>query len=540
TEVTELKQEERLQELESCSGLGSVSDDTDVREVSSRPSTPGLSVVSGISATSEDNPNKTEDLRSECDSDFGGKDSMTSPETEEAGRGAGPQQLTSSSSQIESILSIFDPLNRHETGPPVVRPRIQVSRPEHSSPSEPFLADAAGNAGGGDGQPGHGGQHPTAPVRAAAQLGGDRRASWPGRLPAEHEYVCVSVVRRCQRDGAGWSRRPVNSEESSLHHAWTKRTTFAGSRPTPHSSRGSRDSDDRKDSDDEKSDKSKPWWKKKLSAIQKGPISFKKRDRQEREREDGIMENRFQAIPDEAMQALPVVGPQTFAADDILDKYRSAIKRASPSEEQHNGTGCAEAAADGDIFQESPRDEGALSLSADDLPDSASQTALPRHSSFTFRDAKKKLRLALCSADIMAFPLLSAPAVRNGPFPAAEHLDPEDNEIVCFLKVQLAEAIHLQDKSQIAQLQETLRCVARFDNRTCRKLLVAIDDDYRRRAPYIAYLTRCRQGLQATQAHLERTLQRVQRDKDISTRYFTAVCVRLFLGRREDRVLAFI
>lgn len=46
-EAPDLKQEERLQELESCSGLGSTSDDTDVREVSSRPSTPGLSVVSG-------------------------------------------------------------------------------------------------------------------------------------------------------------------------------------------------------------------------------------------------------------------------------------------------------------------------------------------------------------------------------------------------------------------------------------------------------------------------------------------------------------
>ncbi|XP_078459628.1 GTPase-activating protein and VPS9 domain-containing protein 1 isoform X2 [Lampetra planeri] len=769
SEVTELKQEERLQELESCSGLGSVSDDTDVREVSSRPSTPGLSVVSGISATSEDNPNKTEDLRSECDSDFGGKDSMTSPETEEAGRG--PQQLTSSSSQIESILSIFDPLNLAD-GPPVVRPRIQVSRPEHPSPSEPFLADAAGNAGGGDGQPGHGGQHQTAPggfcdAPSAAATSGGAAGAYGGFVPpplpplqpsqqvqqqqqqqqqqqpyqftpsqvhfspqlhggsgqtqvhfqtqhnqqgdgdaaaaaqaamahpaapsppqhhhhhyqqqqqaavvaAQRPFGWKSAFERPQtvrerftqfvrprsseatgvtpgRDGyprstslgaplgqglasaarrapggedavgpsLSWSRRPVNSEEGALHHAWTKRTTFAGDEAmlaasssnwgirrggggggggasggggreelgrelplgsearnsvaepsgpgvgsasgsssgsagtgghmagllpseSPHDDGGhfaavSDQPDDRKDSDDEKSDKSKPWWKKKLSAIQKGPISFKKRDRQDREREDGIMENRFQAIPDEAMQALPVVGPQTFAADDILDKYRSAIKRASPSEEQHN-----EAAADGDIFQESPRDEGALSLSADDLPDSASQTALPRHSSFTFRDAKKKLRLALCSADIMAFPLLSAPAVRNGPFPAAEHLDPEDNEIVCFLKVQLAEAIHLQDKSQIAQLQETLRCVARFDNRTCRKLLAAIDDDYRRRAPYIAYLTRCRQGLQATQAHLERTLQRVQRDKDISTRYFTAVCVRLFLERREDRVLAFI
>lgn len=50
-ETADLKQEERLQELESCSGVGSTSDDTEVREVSSRPSTPGLSIISG---TNED------------------------------------------------------------------------------------------------------------------------------------------------------------------------------------------------------------------------------------------------------------------------------------------------------------------------------------------------------------------------------------------------------------------------------------------------------------------------------------------------------
>lgn len=54
-----------------------------------------------------------------------------------------------------------------------------------------------------------------------------------------------------------------------------------------------------------------------------------------------------------------------------------------------------------------------------------------------------------------------------------------DNEIVCFLKVQLAEAINLQDKNQMAQIQETARCVSRFDPRTCRKLLAAIAEDYR-------------------------------------------------------------
>ena len=43
--------------------------------------------AAGISATSEDIPNKIEDLRSECSSDFGGKDSVTSPDGEEAGHG---------------------------------------------------------------------------------------------------------------------------------------------------------------------------------------------------------------------------------------------------------------------------------------------------------------------------------------------------------------------------------------------------------------------------------------------------------------------
>lgn len=41
----------------------------------------------GVSATSEDIPNKIEDLRSECSSDFGGKDSVTSPDGEDSVHG---------------------------------------------------------------------------------------------------------------------------------------------------------------------------------------------------------------------------------------------------------------------------------------------------------------------------------------------------------------------------------------------------------------------------------------------------------------------
>uniref|UniRef100_A0A4W3HD29 GTPase-activating protein and VPS9 domain-containing protein 1 n=1 Tax=Callorhinchus milii TaxID=7868 RepID=A0A4W3HD29_CALMI len=378
SEATDLKQEERLQELESCSGLGSTSDDTEVREVSSRPSTPGLSVVSGVSATSEDIHNKTEDLRSECSSDFGGKDSITSPE-------------------LDDII-------------------------------------------------------------------------------------------------------------------------HAGSL-------------EEKDSDDEKSNKS--WWKKRfVSAIPKAPISFRKKDKQEKDKEDGAQE-RFQAMQDE-----PRLNAQTQAAEDILDKYRSAIKRASPNEAVGNDD-VPEVIGD-DSVHDSPRDDTLQNLSADDLPDSASQSAQLPDSTFSFRDAKKKLRMALCSADSVAFPLVSHSTTRNGPPGGPEHGDSEDNEIVCFLKVQLAEAINLQDKNLMAQIQETMRCVSRFDSRTCRKLLFAITEDYRKRAPYIAYLTRSRQGLQTTQAHLERLLQRVLRDKEVANRYFTTVCVRLLLESRETQILEFI
>lgn len=62
----------------------------------------------------------------------------------------------------------------------------------------------------------------------------------------------------------------------------------------------------------------------------------------------------------------------------------------------------------------------------------------------------------------------------------------------------------------------------------------------RKRAPYIAYLTRCRQGLQTSQAHLERLLQRVLRDKEVANRYFTTVCVRLLLEHMESKMLDFI
>ena len=40
----------------------------------------------------------------------------------------------------------------------------------------------------------------------------------------------------------------------------------------------------------------------------------------------------------------------------------------------------------------------------------------------------------------------------------------KENEVVTFLRAQLAEAINLQDKDLMARLHETIRCLAVFDN----------------------------------------------------------------------------
>ncbi|XP_041094451.1 GTPase-activating protein and VPS9 domain-containing protein 1 isoform X4 [Polyodon spathula] len=517
SEAQDLKQEERLQELESCSGLGSTSDDTDVREVSSRPSTPGLSVVSGISAASEDIPSKIEDLRSECSSDFGGKDSVTSPDAEESGHGA--QHLTSPPSQAESLLAMFDPLASGEA-PTVVRPKGHYARPPHPPPDPPIPEACAM------------GQEPRLPVFMPHGLcQAEQRHSYPDRLVRSRSSDIVTASRRPTSDPS-WNRR-LGTEERDV-------TVGApGSFPVGPSSSPSKDSlkgetEERKDSDDEKSDRNKPWWKKRfVSAIPKAPIGFRKKDKLEKDRDEQGSE-RFPPVDEPA----PRLSAQAQAAEDILDKYRNAIKRGSPSEgassTPYEGP---EGLGEGESVHGSPRDEALQNISTDDLPDSASQTAQPQDSNFSFSDAKKKLRMALCSADSVVFPILTPATTRNG---LPDHMDPEDNEIVCFLKVQLAEAINLQDKNLMSQIQETMRCVARFDSRTCRKLLAAIAEDYRKRAPYIAYLIRCRQGLQTSQAHLERLLQRVLRDKEVANRYFTTVCVRLLLECMEPRMQEFI
>ncbi|XP_015108702.1 GTPase-activating protein and VPS9 domain-containing protein 1 [Diachasma alloeum] len=151
--------------------------------------------------------------------------------------------------------------------------------------------------------------------------------------------------------------------------------------------------------------------------------------------------------------------------------------------------------------------------------------------SFAFADAKRKLRMVLSTADLQHIPW----SVSSERSPWVQ----KENELVAFLQLQLAEAINLQDRALIAHLHETLRCVRLFNDEGCRKLFNSLKEDYQKRSPYIAYLIRCKQGLLSTLAHLERLGERVKCDRDAVNSHLVAVCVRVFLEKREPQVLRF-
>ncbi|XP_046399336.1 receptor-mediated endocytosis protein 6 homolog [Ischnura elegans] len=197
-------------------------------------------------------------------------------------------------------------------------------------------------------------------------------------------------------------------------------------------------------------------------------------------------------------------------------------------------------------------------------------TGVPEDEEVALEDAKRKLRLVLSTANVLHHPLegratgrgmreaasslsssASSWANTNGGLPgmcvphraARNRLTGTSNELVSFLRLQLAEAVSLHDdvhQPNTIHIRETLRCVMAFDNQRCFKLFRGLRDDYRRRAPYLAYLVRCKQGLLSTLAHLERLLERTGREKEACSKALIWVCVRLFVKRHEKDMVNFI
>ena len=215
-------------------------------------------------------------------------------------------------------------------------------------------------------------------------------------------------------------------------------------------------------------------------------------------------------------------------SDDILAKYRTKVTVL-----QHNSDGSS-----GGVNGTTPSmvafnltEEHSTAEEEEDEDERQHIDPANIESSYAFADAKRKLRLVLSTADVQSLHVMNnATAASNN----SEH------ELIVFLKLQLAEAINLQDRSLVAQIHETLRCVRLFDAIGCSKLFQSLQTDYKGRSPYLSYLIQCRQSLLSVLAHLERLANRVEQDKAVCHRFLISVCVRLFLERREKQLNDFV
>lgn len=214
----------------------------------------------------------------------------------------------------------------------------------------------------------------------------------------------------------------------------------------------------------------------------------------------------------------------TETSDDILAKYRTKGSTLPAQGDVVSSNGSHSMVAF-NLTEEHSVDD------SEDEDERQHIDPLNIESSYAFADAKRKLRLVLSTADVQSLHVMNnATAASN----STEH------ELIIFLKLQLAEAINLQDRSLVAQLHETLRCVRLFDAIGCSKLFHSLQEDYKGRAPYLSYLIQCRQSLLSVLAHLERLANRVEQDKAVCHRFLISVCVRLFLERREKQLNDFV
>ncbi|GAB1604956.1 GTPase-activating protein and VPS9 domain-containing protein 1-like isoform X2 [Argonauta hians] len=166
---------------------------------------------------------------------------------------------------------------------------------------------------------------------------------------------------------------------------------------------------------------------------------------------------------------------------------------------------------------------------------------------FAFADAKRKLRLVLSVGDYQNCSIRyqtcgqwmpSSPCDIDG-LPGSDNMWKE-TELVHILSVQLAEAINLRNKEMVAQLHEVIRCIKLFDNEGCKKLFKSLEEDYKGRTHYVAYLTRCKQGLLTSLYFLQGLLQRAQREKEICNNHLNNVCVQRFLESKDKLLSNFI
>lgn len=204
------------------------------------------------------------------------------------------------------------------------------------------------------------------------------------------------------------------------------------------------------------------------------------------------------------------------SSDDILARYRSKKPNLDTSEPDSGVASADQGISSGDLVKTEVDER--LYVDPTNI-----------EASYAFTDAKRKLRLVLSIADFSTSPQPTA----------GDRRGLTDNDILLWLQSQLAEAINLNDRSLVAQLHETIRCVQLFDAQGRGQLISCLRSDYQRRSPYVSYLVRSRQGLLTVLAHMDKLNDRINVDANVICNSMVGLCVRLFLEKRDKLLSEF-
>ncbi|XP_055380440.1 receptor-mediated endocytosis protein 6 homolog isoform X2 [Condylostylus longicornis] len=191
--------------------------------------------------------------------------------------------------------------------------------------------------------------------------------------------------------------------------------------------------------------------------------------------------------------------------EDILAKYRRKVSTSSETTNSDStGNSCSVNRKNSDI--ESRPINGILN-----------------DKMIAFLHAKRKIRTVLAKTDL-----------HTGDFRHTTHSN--SSPLLVYLQIQLAQALNLQDFTQISYVSEAIRTLSSLDMSQHVKLTEELQGDILKRQSYLQYLMRYRQNLLSTIENLNQFRNRLRNDQQMCNRHLISVCVRMFLEKREPSI----
>uniref|UniRef100_A0A1B0FH28 Receptor-mediated endocytosis protein 6 homolog n=1 Tax=Glossina morsitans morsitans TaxID=37546 RepID=A0A1B0FH28_GLOMM len=195
--------------------------------------------------------------------------------------------------------------------------------------------------------------------------------------------------------------------------------------------------------------------------------------------------------------------------EDILAKYRRKVSTSSEATNSSAGNcGTGNACGDNKI-------NGELQ--------SESQHASLHDKAMVFNILKKKIRTVLSKTDLHSADFRHTTQVNASP-------------LLTYLQIQLAQAVNLQNFQQISYVSEAIRCISSLDVSQHAQLLDELQNDIQKRQSYLQYLMRFRQNLLLIMENIGQYEARLRSESSTCNRYLVAVCMRLFIEKRQDKI----